>query len=101
MICCHIINKYKNTWQVIFTDWFVNISLDICVKELYVHWRNVLVKLTWIQRFKLFLFVEGIKIEYMEALTRSNDIEEIQQLMEQFKIIEKENNQIIKVEMIE
>jgi len=37
----------------------------------------------------------------MEALTRSNDIEEIQQLMEQFKIIEKENNQIIKVEMIE
>jgi len=35
--------------------------------------------------------MEGIKTEYMEALRRSNDIEEIQQLMEQLKIIEEEN----------
>jgi len=45
--------------------------------------------------------MEGIKTEYMEALRRSDDIEEIQQLLEQIKIIEKENNQMKKVEKIE
>jgi len=38
--------------------------------------------------------MEGIKTEYIEALRRFNDIEEIQQLMERLKIIEKENKQI-------
>lgn len=36
----------------------------------------------------------------MEALKRYNDIEEIQQIMEQLKIIEEENKQIARVEKI-
>jgi hypothetical protein len=45
--------------------------------------------------------MEGIKSEYMEALRRSNDIEEIRQLMDQLRIIEEENKQIERVEKIE
>jgi hypothetical protein len=45
--------------------------------------------------------MEGIKTEYMEALRRSNDIEEIRQLMDQLRIVEEENKQIERVEKIE
>jgi hypothetical protein len=45
--------------------------------------------------------MEGMKSEYMEALRRSNDIEEIRQLMDQLRIIEEENKQIERVEKIE
>ncbi|AES76962.1 hypothetical protein MTR_6g089920 [Medicago truncatula] len=47
--------------------------------------------------------MEGIKTEYMESIRRSNDIEEIKQLMEQLKIVEEENKPISleKVEKIE
>jgi len=37
--------------------------------------------------------MEGIKTEYMESIRRSNDIEEIKQLMEQLKIVEEKINQ--------
>jgi len=47
--------------------------------------------------------MEGIKTEYMESIRRSNDIEEIKQLMEQLKIVEEENKpmSLEKIEKVE